>query len=151
GLAVDITPLGASDTDDSSFPLDPSRFLTQGEGGLIGNVRGDGSSYAFAVYKDDGGFMSLAQLSDAQTAILDHMIASITFPSSTLGEGQNGWTAIAPVLQSASAEWILDKQTDRYYLASFTNKGARILFGPAPGCQGGVAGSHEVRETGVAG
>jgi len=150
GLAVEFTPLGASKTDDSSFPLDPSHFLSQGEGGLVGGFRGDGSEYLFAVFKDDGGFLSLDALTDAQSAIIDQMIASITFPPSKLGEGQNGWTAIAPLLQSASAEWVLDKLTDRYYLASLTNKGARVVFGPAPGCQGG-GGSYEVRETGVAG
>ena len=149
GLAVEISPLGVSDTDDSSVPLGPGHFLTQGEGGLIGDVRGDGSSYAFIVFKDDGGFMSLDQLSDAQTAILNQMIASITFPPSKLGEGRNGWTAIAPVLESASAEWIIDKLTGDHYLASLTDKGARVLFGPAPACPVGVA-SYEVRETGVA-
>jgi hypothetical protein len=150
GLAVEISPFGVSDTDDSPIPLDPSTFLTQGEGGLIGNVRGDGSAYGFAVFSQDGGFMSLDRLSSAQGATLDHMIASITFPASKLGEGQDGWTAIAPLLQSASAEWVVDKLTGNHYLASITGKGTRVLFGPAPACPGG-GGSYEVRETGVAG
>jgi hypothetical protein len=150
GLAVEISPFSASDTDDSSFPLDPTTFLTQGEGGLVGNFQGDGSPYGFVVFKEDGGFISQDELSDGQSAILDRMIASIAFPSSKLGEGQNGWTAIAPMLRSASAEWIIDKLTGDHYLASLTNNGARVLFGPAPACNG-VSGSYEVRETGAAG
>ena len=150
-LAVEITVMaGEGGDDDSSFPLDSSSFLSQAEGGLVGQYQGDAQSYLFAVFKGDGGSLQLSDLSDEQKQVLDHMIASITFPASKLGQGQNGWTAIAPIPPSASAEWIVDKLTGNHYLASLTEKGARVLFGPAPRCTGG-GGSYEVRETGAAG
>src|SRR5206468_11539730 len=89
-LAVEITVMaGEGGDDDSSFPLDSSSFLSQAEGGLVGQYQGDAQSYLFAVFKGDGGSLQLSDLSDEQKQVLDHMIASITFPASKLGQGQN--------------------------------------------------------------
>ena len=151
GIVIDIgggrAPPGQSD--DSSYPLDSKGFLFQGEGGLIGNFAGDGRPFGFVVMAE-GTTLTFADMSPAQTAIVDRMISSIRFQSWQLGETRNGFTAVGKVLPAATAEWLTYKLSGDHYVSYYGGDGGRALLGPAPACPEGE-GTYEIRETGEAG
>ncbi len=124
--------------DDSAFPLS-YEDLAPAEGGLSGTFDASGTGFDLVI--------RFADVTAEQEAILQRMVASISFEAWHVGDSRHGWTAVGKVLLASSAEW-LTYQGDHYVA---TNDGTmRQLLGPAPTCAGG-GGSHEVRETGVAG
>jgi hypothetical protein len=127
--------------DDSSFPLDYAAMANDPQA----HFRGDGQAFIIQWLTGDG-----SAPTPEQAAEFDRITSSIAFPATTFGAMQGGWTAVGPILQSASAEWVIYKLTGDHYIAALTGGGARTAFGPAPTCSGG-SGSYEVRETGVAG
>src|SRR2546423_115429 len=74
----------------SQFPLNADELLAPVEGGLGGRFFGDGLQFDVLVSSP-----SLpGDLPQADTDILDQMIASISFQPWTPGEVRNGWVAI---------------------------------------------------------
>jgi hypothetical protein len=127
--------------DDSSFPLNYAAMANDPQA----HFRGDGQAFIIQWLTGDG-----SAPTPEQAAEFDRITSSIAFSATKLGETEGGWTAVGPILQSASAEWVTYKLTGDHYIAALTSGGARTAFGPAPTCSGG-GGSYEVRETGVAG
>jgi hypothetical protein len=144
GITVQITRGGEQRRDDSSFPLDPDGFLSEGEGALIGSFHGDALPFKFVVMGDG---MSPPVLTQQQQLIVDRMIESVRFERWKIGETRNGYSAIGHVHASSSAEWFYAVTGDGENAFSTYVDGERMVYGPVYSCPGA---RYEVREYGVA-
>jgi hypothetical protein len=117
GLTVDVfqgTEI-VLPADDSSFPLDYDRLLTeQNDGTLVGTFRGDGFPLDIRIAPAG------SQVTPEQEAILRHMVASIAFPHIQPGGILAVHAALAdPVVQdqwmkAAGGTYILRSTSDGY-------------------------------------